>query len=169
MFKRLFHTHADYSLTISRLVLGFLFIVHGDQSLLGGFGGQGLKESVQFFTRQLGIPEVFAVLAIFSQFLGGVLLILGLAGRVAAFAIICIMVEAARVHWHFGLFMNWFGAQKGEGIEYHLLAITVGLVIVLKGSGAFSLDRVMTRRRRSAEAEAGGLAGATAPGVLYRF
>ena len=36
--------------------------------------------------------------------------------------------------------MDWFGSQKGHGIEYHLLAIALALVVVVKGSGAFWLD-----------------------------
>jgi putative oxidoreductase len=43
------------------------------------------------------------------------------------------------VHGRNGLFMNWFGDRKGHGIEYHLLAIA----IVVRGSGAASLDRLL--------------------------
>jgi len=101
---------------------------------------------MHFFTQQLGIPPVFAFLAIAAQFFGGCLLIVGLAGRIAALAIICNMVVAvAKVHWQFGLFMNWFGTQKGEGFEYHLLAIAIGLVVVIRGSGTLSLDRLLAR------------------------
>jgi len=45
--------------------------------------------------------------------------------------------------------MNWFGTQKGEGFEYHLLAIALGLIIAMRGSGAFSLDRLLARARAS--------------------
>jgi putative oxidoreductase len=48
------------------------------------------------------------------------------------------------VHWHNGLFMNWSGNQKGEGFEYHLLAIAMLLAILVKGSGALSVDRFLT-------------------------
>ncbi len=146
MLKMLVKTETDYALTLSRLVLGFLFFVHGSQLMLGWFGGFGLSGSMNFFTQQLGIPAVFAFLGIAGQFLGGIFLILGLAGRIAALAIICNMVVAvAKVHWQFGLFMNWFGTQKGEGFEYHLLVITIGLLVVVRGSGAFSLDRLLVR------------------------
>jgi putative oxidoreductase len=39
--------------------------------------------------------------------------------------------------------MNWSGQQKGEGFEYHLLAITLALIVVIKGSGALSVDRML--------------------------
>jgi putative oxidoreductase len=45
------------------------------------------------------------------------------------------------------LFMNWAGNQKGEGFEYHLLAIALGLLILIKGSGALSVDRFLTEER----------------------
>jgi len=51
------------------------------------------------------------------------------------------------VHRHNGLFMNWAGNQKGEGIEYHLLAIAIALAILIEGSGALSADRFLTGRR----------------------
>src|SRR5260370_966614 len=118
-----------------------IFFKHGVQLRLGWFGGYGLTGSIQFFTQQLGIPASFAFLAICAQFIGGLMLILGLVGRVAALGIICTMaVAVVKVHWQFGLFMNWFGTQKGEGFEYHLLAITVGLVIALRGFRAPSLE-----------------------------
>jgi putative oxidoreductase len=162
MLKRLIQTQQDYVLTISRFVLGVIFFAHGSQLMLGWFGGYGFSGSMQFFTHELGIPAAFAFLAIAGQFFGGILLIAGLAGRAAALAIACIMaVAVVKVHWHFGLFMNWYGAQKGEGFEYHLLAIALGLVIMLKGSGAFSLDRLLLKWRGSVPAESVGLRGAS--------
>jgi putative oxidoreductase len=156
MLKRLIQTEQDYALTISRLVLGVIFFAHGGQSMFGWFGGYGLTGSMQFFTQHLGIPAVFAFLAIACQFFGGIMLIAGLAGRAAALLIACIMaVAVVKVHWQFGLFMNWFGAQKGEGFEYHLLAIALGMVVVLRGSGAFSLDRLLVKWFGRAPAEAG--------------
>src|SRR6266478_491426 len=154
MLKKVVKTDSDYALTISRLVLGTLFFIHGDQLMLGWFGGYGLTGSMQFFTQQLGIPAAFAFLAICAQFFGGLMLILGFAGRIAALSIICdVAVAVVKVHWHFGLFMNWFGNQKGEGFEYHLLAITLGMVVALRGSGALSLDRLLARLRRSVPVE----------------
>jgi putative oxidoreductase len=54
------------------------------------------------------------------------------------------VVAISMVHHHFGLFMNWSGQQKGEGFEYHLLAIAIALVLMARGSGAFSVDRALT-------------------------
>src|SRR2546427_11417784 len=77
MLNRLVKTNEDYALTIARLVLGMLFFIHGDQLMLGWFGGYGLSGSMKFFTGQLGVPAPFAFLAICAEFFGGVLFIAG--------------------------------------------------------------------------------------------
>jgi putative oxidoreductase len=43
--------------------------------------------------------------------------------------------------------MNWSGQQKGEGFEYHLLAMAIALALLLRGGGALSLDGVLSRKR----------------------
>ena len=145
MFHRIASTTNDYAITILRLVLGCVFFAHGAQKMLGWFGGYGFSGTMGFFTHQMGIPAPFAFLAICAEFFGGLGLILGLLGRIAAFGIICNMLVAiVMVHGANGLFMNWAGNQKGEGFEYHLLAIAIGLLIVIKGSGALSVDRFLT-------------------------
>jgi putative oxidoreductase len=100
-----------------------------------------------FFTNMMHIPWIFAFLAICAEFLGSLGLIVGLLGRVAAFGIISNMVVAVLlVHSKVGFFMNWTGQQKGEGFEYHLLAIAIAIVILVRGSGAFSIDRALSSR-----------------------
>ncbi len=103
------------------------------------------------FTRRFSVPAWFAVLAIPAEFLGGLGLILGLLGRVAAFGIAVEMAVALFLgHLPNGFFMNWFGTKRGEGFEYHVLAISMAVVLMVKGAGAFSLDRVLetSHRRR---------------------
>jgi len=99
-----------------------------------------------FFTQQMHIPAPLAFLAICAEFLGGIGLVLGFLGRVAAFGILCNMLVAVwMVHFKFGFFINWSGAKTGEGYEYHLLAIAVALALMVKGSGAFSIDRALSK------------------------
>jgi putative oxidoreductase len=144
--KQILATTNDTSLAICRLVLGIVFFMHGAQMTLGWFGGYGFSGTMHFFTTQVGIPAVFAALAILAQFLGGLGLIVGLLGRIAAFGIACVMLIAIfKVHLAMGFFMNWYGTQKGEGYEYHLLALALCLLIIVKGSGALSLDRVLNK------------------------
>jgi len=145
MFRRLIGTADDSVIAILRLVLGAVFFAHGAQKALGWFGGYGFSGSMGFFTQAMHIPAPLAFLAICAEFLGGIGLIVGLLGRVAAFGIACnMLVAVVMVHWHFGFFANWFGNQKGEGFEYHLLALAIALAIMIKGSGAFSVDRALS-------------------------
>jgi putative oxidoreductase len=147
MFSKLMNTTDDFSVTLLRLALGAVFFAHGAQKVLGWFGGYGFKGTYGFFTQQMHIPAAFAVLAIAAEFLGSIGLVLGFLGRVAAFGIACNMAVAVyMVHRHFGFFANWFGTQKGEGYEYHILALVICLVIMIKGSGALSIDRSASRQ-----------------------
>lgn len=143
--KALLRTESDISLTIARLALGVVFFAHGSQKVLGWFGGYGLHATMDAFTHQMGIPAAFAFLAIMAEFLGGIGLILGLLTRIAAFGIgFEMLLAVALIHHHFGLFMNWSGNQKGEGFEYHLLAIAITIVLMVKGGGALSVDRAIS-------------------------
>lgn len=129
-----------------RLTLGIVMFAHGAQLALGWFGGYGFSATMGFFTQQLRIPAPFAFLAIAAEFAGSIGLIVGALSRVAAFGIAATMVVAMlMVHTANGLFMNWSGAQKGEGFEYHLLAIALALVVMINGAGKWSLDGLVAR------------------------
>ncbi len=150
MLRRLIATTDDVGPAIARLVLGIVILPHGMQKVFGAFGGPGFTGTMQFFTGTMHIPYVFGVLAVAAEFLGGLGLIFGLFGRVAAFAVAVEMIVAVlTTHLQNGFFMNWFGAQKGEGFEYHLLMVGLALIVMLKGSGAISLDRALSGRLAS--------------------
>jgi putative oxidoreductase len=150
MIRKLFATCDDRTITLLRLVMGVIFFAHGAQKALGWFGGYGFSGTMGFFTQQMHVPAVFAFLAICAEFLGGIGLILGTLGRVAAFGIACNMAVAVlMVHLPNGLFMNWTGQQKGEGFEFHLLALSIAAVLMVRGSGAFSVDRALCGQSKS--------------------
>ena len=150
MIRKLMNTTDDFAVTILRLALGVVFFAHGAQKVLGWFGGFGLAGTMGFFTHQLGIPAPIAILPICAEFLGSLGLLVGLLGRIAAFGIVCdMLVAVAMIHWQFGFFANWTGQQKGEGIEFHILAIAMALVIIIKGSGALSVDAALSKSQFS--------------------
>jgi putative oxidoreductase len=150
MIRKLTATDNDGATTILRLVLGVIFFAHGAQKLLGWFGGYGFNGTMGFFTGVMHIPAVFAFLAIAAEFFGGLGLILGLFTRLAAFGVLCNMIVAvAMVHSHFGFWMNWTGAQKGEGFEYHLLLIAASVFLIIHGAGAVSVDRLLSSAANS--------------------
>ena len=138
---KLTHTDTAVSPLVLRLALGIMILPHGSQKLLGLFGGHGFTGTMQFFTESMGIPYVFALLAILAEFFGGVGLILGLGTRVAAFGVGAVMLVAAQTsHVQHGFFMNWFGNQQGEGIEFFILAVGIAIALVIEGGGRWSVD-----------------------------
>ena len=145
MWQKLLATRNSLPLAIIRLVLGVVMFAHGAQKLLGWFGGYGLSGAMGFFAH-LGIPAPFGYLAIAAEFCGGLGLILGFLSRIAAFGVLCNMAVAVlTVHINNGFFMNWGGTSKGEGYEYHLLAIAMALAVIIGGAVAPSVDRALSK------------------------
>jgi putative oxidoreductase len=145
MLRKLLVTDDNAATVILRLVLGVVFFAHGAQKMLGWFGGYGFSGTMGYFTGTAHIPAVFAFLAIAAEFFGGLGLIFGFLTRIAAFGIsVNMLVAIATVHGAMGFFMNWTGAQKGEGFEYHLLVLAITAFLMIRGAGAFSIDRAIT-------------------------
>src|SRR5271170_7843023 len=145
MIRKLYATDDSTATAILRLAMGVVFFAHGAQKMLGWFGGFGFSGTMGFLTQMLRIPAPLAFLAIAAEFFGGIGLIFGFLTRVGAFGIgMNMIVAVVLVHHDFGFFMNWTGAQKGEGFEFHLLVFAIAAFLMIKGAGAFSLDRVLT-------------------------
>jgi putative oxidoreductase len=117
---------------------------YGMQKLFGWFGAPGIKGSLEQLTAR-SIPKFIAWLIIIGQSFGSIALMSGFLGRIAAGGLFTIFTGALIVHLPDGWTLNWFGAKKGEGIEYFVLLLSLLLVIVLKGSGALSMDFWLTR------------------------
>lgn len=146
--RSLLASDRDAALVAVRLTLAVVFFPHGAQKLLGWFGGPGLEGAMQFLTGGMGLPAPLALLVILIEFFGPLALAAGFLGRLAAAGIAAVMVGAVfTTHLSHGFFMNWSGAQAGEGIEYHLLVLGMAAAIVIGGSGSFSVDRLLAGRR----------------------
>lgn len=147
MSTKLMTAANDVSATIARVTLGIVIFPHGAQKVLGWFGGGGFSGTIDYFGATWGIPAFLTVLVILAEFFGSLALIVGLLSRAAAAGIALVMIGAVfTVHLENGFFVNWTGMQAGEGIEYHILAVGLAIVIMLKGSGAFSVDRMLAAR-----------------------
>jgi len=139
--KLLCKTNNSFAPLLARLTLGIVMFPHGAQKVLGWFGGYGCSGTMHAFTQQMHIPAPLAFLAITAEFAGSIGLILGCLSRVAALGIATNMVVAIMTaHKANGFFTNWYGNQKGEGFEYHLLTIGLALIMIIYGAGKLSLD-----------------------------
>ena len=144
MFRNIIRTSDDKVLTLLRLVLAIVVFPHGAQKVLGWFGGFGFSGTYGFLTQQMHIPAALSLLVFAAEFLAPIGLFVGFLGRIAAFGIAADFIVAAfLVHIPNGFFMNWSGQQKGEGVEFFVLAIGIAIAIMIGGSGAWSLDGVL--------------------------
>src|SRR5947209_11495377 len=85
----------NLGLLVLRLVVGFLFVGHGAQKLFGVLGGHGLRGTAGFF-ESIGLRpgNVHATAAGLLEFVGGILLALGLLTPVGSAAVIAVMPAA---------------------------------------------------------------------------
>src|SRR5229473_2524695 len=116
MIKRFLRTDNDPAALIMRLALGLVMFAHGTQKVLGWWGGYGAAATIQGFSK-MGLPPFITVLVM--------------------------LAALVMVHANVGFFMNWAGTQKGEGFEYHLLALGLSIALLIKGGGALSVDRAI--------------------------
>ena len=126
-------------LLILRLIVGLTMAVHGAQKLFGWFGGYGLAGTGGFLEKLGFVPgRRNALFAGLAEFLGGLLLAIGLLTPLAATLIISVMfVAVATVHVKNGFF------NSAQGYEYNLTLAAVALSLAIIGPGAFSVDSAL--------------------------
>ena len=147
LVRRLIATDPSRTALVLRGVLAIVMFPHGAQKLLGWFGGPGYAGAMQHLTGVYGLPEVVAFVVVMIEFFAPLALVVGLIGRAAALGIAVVMVGAVLTsHLPYGFFMDWMGTQGGEGFEYHLLAVGLAIAVMVHGSGAWSVDRVLATR-----------------------
>lgn len=140
--KKLFATPADPTYTVMRILLAVLFFPHGAQKALGWFGGAGFHGTMHEFTAVMGFPAFFAFCAILAEFVGSILMFLGFLARIAAFGQCIVMLVAIfKVHLHNGL----LGTAHGAGFSFPLAMLALALLILIKGAGCLSIDRLIAK------------------------
>jgi len=120
-------------LTILRITVGIVFLVHGYQKLfhMGFHGVAGMFGHIG-----IPLPMVSAVVVTLVEFVGGILLIAGVGTRVAA-ALLAVDMTVAILAVHL---KHGFGAQNG-GFEYPLTLLAATLCLALAGGGMLSLRK----------------------------
>ena len=125
-------------LTIIRVVVGILFIVHGAQKLFV-FGIPGITAG--FGQYGVPLPGISAPVVTLVEFLGGIALLLGLFTRVAAILLAIDMLGAIIfVHGKNGFFLP-------TGYEFALTLLAVNVAIALAGPGGYAVDDQLWSRR----------------------
>ena len=149
MLRKLLTTSSSDTLLLTlRVALALLILPHGLQKTFGFFGGYGWSGTLGYFD-SLGVPHLLGILGILAESLGALMLLFGFLGRLAALGITSILAGAVLlIHLQHGFFSNWFGNQKGEGFEYFIFPVLIGLILTVKGPGAFSLDSLLTSSKQ---------------------
>lgn len=124
----------------ARLILGYIFIMHGWQKLhtMG-------SDKVTAMFNGMGIPHAHlaAQYATWVEFIGGILLILGLFLPLVSILLIADMIGAiAYAHWDHG-----FWSTDG-GYEFPLALIAGLLAVGIAQAGSAAADHYIFRRRR---------------------
>jgi putative oxidoreductase len=122
------------ALVAVRIVLGAIMVAHGSHKVFGGL------HHVADMAGHLGLPSWLGYVSAFVEFVGGILILLGLGTRCAAFAI-CINMGVAiwKVHWHNGL----MGSPDRPGYEFPLSVAALAFALIFFGGGPISLDHVI--------------------------
>lgn len=125
-------TQVDVVLLILRVGLGIMMIVHGFPKLQMLLAGGEIQ-----FPGVLGMSPAFSlVLAVFAEFLCSILLIFGLATRLASIPLIITMLVAV-----FIIHANDPFANQELGLHYLLGYIS----LLILGGGKYSVDAFMVR------------------------
>ena len=115
------------ALLVMRLVLGAVMIAHGYPKVTG-------FSHFQSMITGMGLPGWLAYLSAAAEFLGGILVVLGLFTRCAAFAILVdLSVAIWKVHWKVGL-------RGNGGYEFPLSVAAIAFALIFFGGGPISLD-----------------------------
>ena len=144
MFRKLILTWPVWFTLPVRLALGGIMFAHGAQKVLGSFGGPGFNAIVSTPSAPFSFMQpswFWWGAAALSEFVGGILIVLGLLTRVGAFFVACTMITAVfGVHWPL-----FFGPK---GIEYPLALLAMSLALLISGGGMASVDLALARGRR---------------------
>lgn len=121
-----------------RVLVGAVMIGHGYSKVFHG----GLSRHVHMVSN-LGLPGWLAYPSAFTEFFGGIFLIVGLATRGVSFLVLIDMAVAIwKVHWKNGMF------GRG-GYEFPLSLAVIAFALISFGAGPIALDRIFDRSGRA--------------------
>jgi putative oxidoreductase len=141
MFRRVLQTNAPRAVVLVRLIVGAVFLSEGIQKFL--FPGQlGVG---RFLKIGLPRPEILAPFVGSVEITCGVLVLLGLATRLAAVPLLCVMTVALATTKYPILIQQGFWAAAHEARTDWSMFLGA-LFLLLVGAGSWSLDARLSRR-----------------------
>ena len=145
MLTSFLNKHRDIGILLLRLGTGIGFVfVHGEGKM---FGGPELWTKIGSAMSNYGItffPAFWGFMASFSEFFGGILLILGLFVRPAAGFMAFTMITATITH------LSRLDPWARVITPFEMLAIFLCLIFI--GAGKYSLDYLFFKKKSTAAA-----------------
>ena len=128
------------AILLLRFTIGFILFVAGAEKVIGWFSGKGLEATVDAFVSKMGIPPFLAYLSCYTEFLGGILLFLGLITRPVAVAVFINMLVATLHLSHHGFFAG--------RAAYPFSLMMIALTVLLTGPMRYSLDYLIFNKKK---------------------
>lgn len=123
---------------ILRVVLGFIFAVHGFQKFQAGLG------NIASFFDSIGIPGFLAYIVAVIELVGGILLILGVGTRVIG-ALLAIIMVGAIFTAKFSI--GFIAADGATGYEYDVALAAMAIYFIFAGAGQYSVDQYIANKK----------------------
>src|SRR3954468_5988712 len=132
-------TFLNLSLLLLRAITGLIVFVAGAGKVFGLFGGYGMTKTLEAFSSMMHISAPWAYISMYTELIGGLLLIIGLFTRPAAFLVTINMLVAT-------IYVGWNNFFSGQG-DFAFILCICSFAILLVGPKAYSLDAILFRRR----------------------
>lgn len=124
-----------------RIMTGLILFVAGAGKVMGWYGGFGMTATLEMFKTNLQLSAFWTYISCYAEFIGGLLIIIGLLTRVAASALFINMLAATLLTGFKNFFMG--------GAAYPCLLMVIFLMLILSGPMEFSLDALLAKRKRT--------------------
>lgn len=134
------HKYQDEGLLFLRIGIGAMMMYHGAPKIMGGVEAWVKVGAAMKFLGITFAPAFWGFMAAVSEFFGGLLIMLGLATRLACVFVTMTMAVAVTMKLATG--GGLFGASQAveNGIVY--------LSLLIAGPGKYSLDEKIAARKR---------------------
>ena len=134
----------DVAMLLLRIMTGLILFVAGAGKVMGWFGGLGMETTLQLFKTNMNLSAFWCYVSCYTEFIGGLLVMIGLLTRPAAIALVINMLVATLLVG----FKNFFLG----GAPFPALLMVILLVIALAGPMAYSIDALLVSRTRTDQA-----------------
>jgi putative oxidoreductase len=135
------------AILLLRIMAGLILFVAGAGKVLGWFGGFGINATLEMFKTGMQLSAFWTYLSCYTEFIGGLLIMIGFLTRPAAIALFINMLVAT----YLAGFKNFFMG----GAAYPCLLMVIFLVIILSGPMTCSIDAVLAQKQKSGKINSG--------------